>query len=88
MEINHALRRLVDELPIECQFCLQSIKKGDINVHENHCPERQQNSGINECAFQRGPKEEALRHVMENYGEVLREKYKRHTSACIMHYSI
>lgn len=86
VEINHALRRLVDELPVGCQFCRQPIKKGDLNVHVNHCPQKPRNCGVNRCGFQTGQKEEALRHVMETHGDVLWENYSRLTAAGNNHF--
>lgn len=81
VEIDHTARRLVDELPVECQFCRQQIKKGDFSVHVNHCPQRPRNCGVNECGFQTGNKEEALRHLIDSHGDIFWESYNRLTAA-------
>lgn len=82
VEIDHTLHRLVDQLPIDCQFCRQCIIKGNLNAHLNHCPQRPRNCGVNGYGFQSGHKEEALRHVMEAHGETLWDNYNRLTAAC------
>lgn len=81
VEIDHSIRRLVDQLPIRCLYCHQSINKGDFDVHVNHCPQRPRNCGFKGCGFQTVQKEEGLRHLMESHGEILWEKYNKLTES-------
>ena len=81
LQIEYGIRRLVDQLPVSCAFCLQHIKKGDLNVHVNHCQHRPRNCGVNGCGFQTSFKEEALRHMMEAHGEILWDNYNKLTAA-------
>lgn len=63
VEIDYTLRRLVDQLPIDCRFCQQGFRKGDLNFHESYCPKRPRNCGVNGCGFQSVYKEEAFLHL-------------------------
>ena len=81
VEIDHSIRRLVDQLLDECQFCGRRIPKGDLNVHMKHCPQLPRNCSVSTCRFQTGIKEEALRHLTEAHGELLWENYSKLTAS-------
>lgn len=81
VDIDHSIRRLVDQLLVICQYCSQLIHKGDLSAHLNHCSKRPRNCGVNKCSFQTGNKEEALRHVMEVHGDIMWDNYNRLTTA-------
>ena len=49
----------------------QSINKGKLNIHTNHCPQRPRKCGVNGCDFQTGNKEEAFLHMIEFDGDIL-----------------
>lgn len=78
---SRALRRLVNELPIDCIYCKKVFTIGDIEVHHNHCLERPPVCGDNKCKYQTLNKEDALHHLIEAHGETIWANYNKLTAA-------
>ena len=80
---SRAVRRVVDGYLVKCNFCLQFIRRGDLNVHKNYCPQNPSSlcCGVSGCVYQTNQKEDALRHVMEAHGDKFCKNYFNLTAA-------
>lgn len=78
---SRALRRLVDQLPVNCTFCKQRFTKGAIEIHRSHCAQRPPVCGVSGCGYETLNKEDAFSHFIESHGDILWAKYNTFTSS-------
>lgn len=80
---NIAIRRVVDRMPIACEGCGKCVPRGDMAVHLKHCDNRLRKCSSSGCNYKSNSKEQSLKHIVEEHGNLLWENFEEIFSAGI-----
>ncbi len=76
IQINVALRRLVERMRVPCEFCNTPNPKGEVQTHKKNCPKRPRTCSIGNCQFSSNNEAQAISHFTASHKDFIWDHFE------------